>query len=100
MGSWDAFTPKNIWSPRPVPSVLYFAKRYFGTQAAILLLIKSLPHSLVPYQRKGSKIHIYLSIILLPVVLPIIIFQMLRAWHLSEIKLKTGPIISFPSKLA
>jgi glycosyltransferase involved in cell wall biosynthesis len=101
MGSWDAFIPKDIWSPRPIPSVLYFARKYFGSKASIYLLISSLPKSLVPYQLKGSKPHLYLSILTLPFLFPIIAFQILKSWHLSSLKLKTGPLIStYPDKNA
>jgi Predicted glycosyltransferases len=34
MGSWDSFRPTRFFAPRPVPSVLYYVRKYFGASSA------------------------------------------------------------------
>ena len=46
MGSWDAFRPKSILAPRPVPSVLYYYRKYFGNKAAKLAVVKEVKNLL------------------------------------------------------
>ncbi|MBT8287834.1 MAG: glycosyltransferase family 2 protein, partial [Bacteroidia bacterium] len=36
MGSWDAFRPTGFFDPRPVPSVLYYFRKYYGNSLAKL----------------------------------------------------------------
>jgi hypothetical protein len=92
-GSWDAFRPKNLFSPRPVPSVLYLARRYFGSYASMMLILNSLSSSVIPYKYKKNKKLKMLSPVLLLLLLPILIIQVIRSWNLSGIKLSQGPKI-------
>src|SRR5690606_7855475 len=55
MGSWDGFRPKKMFSPRPIPSVLYFYRKYFGNTAAKWALLRTVPLSIMPYQFKSNK---------------------------------------------
>ena len=50
MGSWDAFRPSNFFAPRPIPSVIYFFRRYFGNKSTKLALLRMVPISIFPYQ--------------------------------------------------
>ncbi len=93
MGSWDGWRPKKWNAPRPVPSVLYLARNYFGNKNAVLMVILSVAPSLIPYQFKGNKILKLMSLLLLPLLLPILIFQVTKSWHLASKKLKQGAMI-------
>jgi glycosyltransferase involved in cell wall biosynthesis len=91
-GNWDAFRPKNIWSPRPVPSVLYYFRKYFGTKATVLALLINIPPSIAPYRFKRNKKMLALGSILSLILLPLVIVQVYRAWRKSSLMLK-NPII-------
>ena len=90
MGSWDAFRPKHFWSPRPVPSTLYLTRKYFGNEVARNLLFNTIPRSMTSYKYKGNKFMKVIGLILLPLYMPIVFFQVLKSWRLSSVKLKEG----------
>ena len=94
MGSWDAFRPRSLLSPRPIPSVLYLCRQYFGTQAAILLLLKFVPPSVVPYRFKRVKYLLLIGYLLAIPLLPLITIQVLISWVRATKMLKSGPKIS------
>lgn len=93
MGSWDAFRPSTFFAPRPIPSVLYYYRKYFGNTAAHFALLKTIPISILPYQFKRNKrlmvFGVFLSILLMPVVL----YQVFISWKRSTKKLKAGALI-------
>jgi len=93
MGSWDAFRPSNVFSPRPIPSVLYFFRRYFGNKNALYALFRNIPFSVMPYQFKKSNSLMLFGLLLSLVISPFIIIQVIRSWSLASIKLKGGPKI-------
>jgi len=93
MGSWDAFRPKSLLAPRPVPSVLYFYRNYFGEKAAFWGLLIALLPSIVPYRYKHHHFLILLGSILGLVLFPFILFQAVRSWHYSSERIKSGKII-------
>ncbi|MGC1205493.1 MAG: glycosyltransferase family A protein [Flavobacteriaceae bacterium] len=90
MGSWDGFRPKKWFGPRPVPSVLYQFRTYYGRKNTILAILKTVPPSIIPYSFKGSKIGMVLGFLLSILILPLILFQVLRSWYLASVKLKEG----------
>jgi len=92
-GSWDAFRPRNLFSPRPVPSVLYFSRRYFGDDSAIMLVANSIVSSVIPYKYKNDSRMKRLSIVLFIPLLPIVAIQVLRSWRQAGAKLHKGPLI-------
>lgn len=94
-GSWDAWRPKKWNAPRPVPSVLYLSRKYFGNKKAILMLIPSIAPSIVPYQFKRNKVMKLLSILLVPLLFPLLVFQVTKSWRLASEKLKQGGLIEF-----
>ena len=98
MGSWDAFRPKNLFSPRPVPSVLYLIRKYFGAEESILFLLKNIPQSYIPYSKKGSKTAKILIYLLLPLWFPPALISVSRSWMESNRKLKQGALISILEK--
>ena len=93
MGSWDGFRSKSWLSPRPVPSVLYLCRRYFGNQAAIYLLLKEVPPSLVSYRFKRDKRMLLLGPPLALLLIPLVLWQVVRAWDISTKMLAIGPRI-------
>jgi len=95
-GSWDAFRPKNLFSPRPVPSVLYLSRRYFGNYASFMLILNSLSSSVIPYKYKKDRRLKMLSPLFMLFLLPILSIQVYRSWKLSGIMLRQGPKIEMP----
>ncbi|WP_240484822.1 glycosyltransferase family 2 protein [Aequorivita vladivostokensis] len=93
MGSWDGFRPKKWFGPRPVPSVLYQFRKYYGTKASILSIMKFLPPSIVPYHLKKSRTGLILGFVLSILILPLILFQVVKSWQLASKKLKEGALI-------
>lgn len=87
MGSWDAFRPKKLLSPRPIPSVNYFTRKYFGAKNAILSLLISVPPSVMPYRFKGKKKIMALGYFLFIVFLPILLIPVIISWQKSSIML-------------
>ncbi|MDG5492230.1 glycosyltransferase family 2 protein [Psychroserpens sp. SPM9] len=93
MGSWDAFRPSNFFAPRPIPSVLYFFRRYFGKKASRLALLRMVPLSIFPYQFKKNKPLLVLGVLVSILILPLVIYQVFKSWHLASKKIKQGPLI-------
>lgn len=96
MGSWDAFRPKKLMSPRPIPSVLYFTRKYFGDTSALFLILKSVPLSIIPYRWKRSKPFKILGLLFAIVLSPLIMYTVYKSWILSSKKLREGHRITFP----
>lgn len=90
MGSWDGFRPKKWFAPRPVPSVLYLFRKYFGGNATKYGLLKAVPPSLISYKNKGNVKMMLFGYILTIVLFPLVLFQIVRSWRLASIKLKEG----------
>ena len=94
MGSWDAFRPKKWFSPRPIPSVLYLFRKYYGTKKSILVLLKTVPPSIIPYRFKKNKKMLLLGIIFSVFLFPIIMLQVGISWNKASKKLAEGDLIS------
>ena len=90
LGTWDAFRSTNIFQPKPVPSVLYYWRKYWGNEAALISSIIILPTSFTPYREKGKKSGKLLSIIFFLVFLPFVYILYFLAWKKSSNMLKTG----------
>ena len=90
MGSWDSWRTKTFFEPRPVPSVLYLSRKYFGAKWSKLFIIHSVLPSLVPYKFKKYKALKMLSFVLIPIVFPLLCFQVRKSWNLSSLKLAEG----------
>ena len=95
MGSWDGWRPKSLLAPRPVPSVLYLFRKYFGNKVAMVTLVNLTIPSLVPYRMKHSKFLYFFMLLFLPFILPLAVIQVGRSWYLSGIKLDEGSKIGF-----
>lgn len=92
-GSWDAFRPGKIFSPRPVPSVLYFVRRYFGEVSARFFVLNSIVSSVVPYRHKNNPLLKLISPLLFIPLTPVILLQVMKSWRLSSTKLAIGPLV-------
>jgi GT2 family glycosyltransferase len=90
MGSWDAYRPKKIFAPRPIPSVLYLVRKYFGRNAALLNILFNTIPSLVPYRFKRNRFIHLIGIILTICFLPFVIFTVVKSWRISTNMLKEG----------
>ncbi|MFN0173360.1 MAG: glycosyltransferase family 2 protein [Saprospiraceae bacterium] len=95
MGSWDGFRPKSWFAPRPVPSVLYFFRRYFSPKTVMLGMIIGVLPSIVPYRFKKNRWLLMTGSLLSVLLLPLIFIQVLRSWIISTDKMKEGPKIEF-----
>ena len=93
MGSWDAWRPTTLFAPRPIPSVLYFIRKYHGVGEAVLYLIKNIPQSYIPYRLKGNKMAILLIYVAFPFWIPSAIVSVVKSWSLSTLKLNEGSLI-------
>lgn len=95
MGSWDGWRPKKLLGPRPVPSVLYLSRKYFGNKWSIYMIIHDIAPSLIPYQFKRNKFLKLLSFAIIPFILPLVLYQVIKSWKLASKKLKQGDLIEF-----
>ncbi len=94
MGHWDSFRPKNIFSPRPVPSVLYYYRKYWGNKNAILQIIFTMPFSLSPYYLKSNIIGYCISMVIFTTTFPFIFYLFLSSWIRSSKMINEGDKIS------
>lgn len=90
MGSWDGWRPKSWWAPRPVPSVLYLIRKYFGRKAAFRVMFLNLPQSLIPYKFKGNIMYIAILFPLFLIYFPLLFIQGMRSWSSSSEMLRQG----------
>lgn len=90
MGSWDAFRSKNVLAPKPIPSVLYLYRKYFGVRAALLAVCFQLPYSVIPYSLKKSKFLIPISFLIFLFSFPLLAWQLARSWSYSTKMVEQG----------
>lgn len=95
MGSWDALRPKSLLAPRPVPSVLYLYRKYFGNKQALKYIFQSVPVSFIPYQFKSNKKLKLFFWCITPLLLPLMSFVVLKSWNEASEKLKQGDKIEY-----
>ncbi len=81
MGSWDGFRPKKLFSPRPIPSVLFLFRKYFGNKLARFSLLNSVPPSIMPYKFKSSKPMLFLGAIVSLIIFPFVLMQVNISWR-------------------
>lgn len=90
MGSWDGWRPKKLLGPRPVPSVLYLSRKYFGNSLSRWYILHAILPSLVPYQFKSNRVLKMLSFVLIPFLLPLVGYQVWKSWNLASKKINEG----------
>jgi glycosyltransferase involved in cell wall biosynthesis len=93
MGSWDSFRPSNFLAPRPIPSVLYYFRKYYGNKASRFALLRMIPISIFPYQFKKNKPLLLIGVFVTILLTPIVLYQVCKSWHRASQKLKQGSLI-------
>ena len=83
-GHWDGMRPKIFFSPRPIPSVLYLFRKYWGNKASLYYLIRNVPLSLCPYKLKGKFSGYIVSFFIFLLFMPIILIQIYISWRKSK----------------
>lgn len=94
MGSWDAFRTKKWFSPRPIPSVLYLFRKYYGNNRARFALLKTVPPSIIPYRFKKNRKLLLVGVFVSILLLPLILIQVAISWRASSKKITQGAYIS------
>ncbi len=94
MGSWDSIRTRKLFDARPVPSVLYYIRTYFGKKSAIIYIIQNVPYSLVPYRFRKNKFIKRIYLILFIFFWPFLLFSIVKSWRSSTNKIKIGKLIS------
>lgn len=90
MSGWDSLRPTRLFAPRPVPSVLYLSRKYYGNNLSLLLLLFSIPGSVIPYKYKSNKWLKALASLLFIVIWPFLLIQVIISWQQAGKKLKEG----------
>lgn len=90
MGSWDGLRPKKLFAPRPVPSIVYSCRKYFGKKVAQLMIWWDVQVSLMPYKYKGRQSATLLSVLIFVICFPVVGTQMLISWRQASQKLNEG----------
>lgn len=93
MGSWDGFRPTKWFAPRPIPSVLYLTRRYFGTRLAILDLLIKVPASILPLSFKRKPAVLVLAAMLSICIFPVVMLQVFASWRRASKMIEQGPKI-------
>jgi glycosyltransferase involved in cell wall biosynthesis len=93
MGSWDAWRPKGLFAPRPVPSVLYLSRKYFGLKASIWEIMLNVPSTFVPYRFKGNNKKKILYAPVLVLLFPILFVSVIKSCYLASKKINKGALI-------
>ena len=95
MGSWDALRPKNIFAPRPIPSVLYLIRKYHSNHEAILYVVKNISKSYIPYKYKGNEKAKFLMLLVFPLWLPLALISVRKSWQQASQKLIQGALVEY-----
>lgn len=90
MGSWDGWRPKKFFAPRPIPSVLYLTRKYFGNRAAAYQIITSVLPSVIPYRFKRNNFMLALGSFAALFLLPLLSVSIIRSWREASRKLREG----------
>lgn len=90
MGSWDGLRPKKLFAPRPIPSIVYSCRKYFGKKVARLMIWWDVQVSLMPYKYKGRQSATLLSMLMFVICFPVVGTQMLISWRQAGQKLNEG----------
>jgi glycosyltransferase involved in cell wall biosynthesis len=93
MGSWDAFRPKKLFAPRPIPSVLYLFRKYYGKKRTFLAILKTVPQSIIPYRYKKNKKMLVVGLLISLFLFPFVVLQVFISWRLASKKLRDGALI-------
>ncbi len=95
MGSWDAFRPTNFFAPKPIPSVIYFYKRYLPTLNYRMTIFIGLILSNIKYENKKHNIFLITSMVKSVFFFPLVLFQYKKSKKIASKMILQGPKINF-----
>jgi glycosyltransferase involved in cell wall biosynthesis len=90
LGNWDGFKPKKLFAPNPIPSVLYYYRKYYPPSYVRNGLVIGVLGSLLPYYLKDKKALYPVAFILAILGFPLVIGRLIASWRLSGRMLKIG----------
>ena len=93
MGSWSSWKTSKLFSVRPIPSVLYYSRKYWGNYLSIFKIIITLPRSIGPYKLRNKYYGIFISYILFLSLSPVFLFLLFISWARSTKMLLKGGLI-------
>ncbi|MGE4347071.1 MAG: hypothetical protein AB7D46_06620 [Flavobacteriaceae bacterium] len=86
---------KVVRIKRKNPAVLTYINRIQKTFSLIRKNQIIIAPSIIPYQFKRNRVLKLLSIFLLPVLLPLLVYQVYKSWKLANEKIMQGSLIEF-----
>lgn len=95
MGSWDAFRPTKMFAPKPIPSVIYFYKRYLPLLNLRMTIFIGLILSNIKYQNKKNNYNLIISTLKTFVLFPVMIYQLYKSHKIASKMIKLGSKINF-----
>ena len=95
MGSWDAFRPTKLFAPKPIPSVIYFYKRYLPKLNFRMTIFIGLILSNIKYSNKKHNSFLIISIFKTIFLFPLMIFQYRKSRSVANKMISAGAIIKF-----
>ena len=95
MGSWDAFRPTKFFAPKPIPSVIYFYKRYLKTFNYRMTIFIGLLLSNIKYENKKHNFFLITSMVKSVFLFPLVLFQYKKSKKIASKMILQGPKINF-----
>ena len=95
MGSWDAFRPTKIFAPKPIPSVIYFYKRYLSPLNLRMTVFIGMILSNIKYTNKRHNIYLIISVIKTIVFFPLMLYQLFKSYKIASSMITEGNKINF-----
>ncbi len=84
MGAWDAIHNIGLFKPKPIPSSLYFARKHFDKNTALIYGLTQLPKAFIPYSKKNANFKVKLFYYSWSFVFfPILLGNFLHSWRIS-----------------
>jgi len=84
MGAWDAIHNVGIFKPKPIPSSLYFARKHFDNNTALIYGLSQLPKAFIPYSKKNAGIKKKLGYYFVAILFaPILLTNFWHSWRIS-----------------
>lgn len=93
IGHWDAFRPKKLFAPKPVPSVIYLFKKYYPKHLYKSSVYLGIMLSNISYKNKSKNSMLLLSIVLSIFKLPLLYIQLKKSLSIANKKLADGDMI-------
>jgi glycosyltransferase involved in cell wall biosynthesis len=94
-GHWDGLRGINFFISRPIPSILYLFRKYWGNKSTLYFLLKTLPLTITFFKYKNKKSGKIISLLLFIIFLPIILLQVIKSWIKSSSLLKSVDNIEY-----